>query len=256
MSDSRTFPRRLRTSASVHSLRVRLGLAVVLACCLLPTAVSAAYERELGHNEATTIVPSRDTCSGILAVNHDSSFESAYAWESYGAWPEYYGAWGEAYDFGPCQVVCGAYWLTTTPTHYEGEPANLYIWEGGVTGEPGAVLFVLPDVVFQNIPFWPQIGQNDVSIGVVVSGEFTIGFWGNWGPPFSSADFYIAVDEDVDGHPWTYIAPDIGPPSGWQHPSVVGPMHDCRSLGIGVYYGDPPTPVDATSWSHVKRLYY
>lgn len=231
-------------------------LLVMMACCLLLVASAADNWSVLGHGQATSIVPTRNPCSGILSVNHDSSFESAYAWESYGAWPEYYGAWGEAYDFGPCEVVCGAYWLTTTPEHYEGRPSSLYIWEGGVTSEPGTVLFVMPDVVFPSIPFWPEFGQDDVTIGCVVEGEFTIGFWGNWGPPFSVADFFIAVDEtEPGGRPWTYVAPDIGFEPGWHPVSEIPVFHACRSLGIGVYHDDPPTPVAGTSWSLVKRLY-
>lgn len=231
--------------------QVLLGLSV-LTCCLLTAAASAQHQRALDSGEETTIIPSRDLCSGTLAIYHDSSFETGWAWEGHGNTPEYYGAWGEAFDFGPCQVVCGAYWLTTLPTIYHGDPVNLYVWEGGVTREPGAVLLVVPDVYFPNIPFWPQIGANEVSVEMAVEGEFTIGFWGHWDTPI--ADFFIAVDQNGNGgHPWTYVAPGLGYTPGWHHPSEV--WATCRSLGIGVYYDLAPTPVGATSWSRLKQLY-
>jgi len=256
MSESRGRTGRLKPAAPTLAAGWWRLCLVLAAACLSSAPALAGFGRRIGPAEETSVLPPRDPCSGALAFNHDASFENGYAWESYGAWPEYYGAWGEAFDLGACHVVCGAYWVSTLPGYYEGQLASLYVWEGGVTTEPGAVLFTRPDVQFDNIPLWPEIGQNDASIGASVSGEFTIGFWGNWGPPFSIAGFFIAADVDgAGGRPWTYIAPDLGVPSGWQHPNVVGPFDDCHSLGIGLYYDDVPSPAEASSWGRLKALF-
>ena len=71
----------------------------------------------------------------------------------------------------------------------------------------------------------------------------------------SIADFAVAADFGAAGHPWTYVAPDTGYPPGWHHVADISVFSRCRSLGIGVYCDDPPTPVRATSWGGVKRLY-
>jgi len=232
------------------------GAAVILAASACCAAALADEAQTVGYRDHTLILPARDPCSGTLEVNHDDSFENGYCFEGSAASPEPYGSWGEAYDLGQCcEVICGSYWVTTVPQYWLGQAANIYIWEGGVTGEPGGVLFVLPDVVFENVPRWPEVGQNDVAVGVIVSGEFTVGFWGNW-EPYPWGGYFIAADEDgAGGRPWVYIAPGHGLPSGWQHPGVVPIFRDCRSLGIGLYYGESPTPVEAPSWGRVKRLF-
>ena len=132
-------------------------------------------------------------------------------------------------------MICGAYWLTTVPEQNEGEPADLYIWEGGVTAEPGGILFVRPDVVFRNIPLWPEFGENDVSIGIEVAGEFTIGFWGNWGPPFSTADFFIASDEDgAGGNPGALPLSVRADPSGNDSPRQPNPGQPVPALPMSL----------------------
>jgi hypothetical protein len=250
--------RLLALNAPLYAGTKALWLVVTLVVSVLAVAASADDARQLGPSDGTAILPPRAPCSGTLVVNHDASFESAYAWSGWSAAPEYYGAWGEAYDLGACQVVCAALWLTLAyhGWPYEGEPSTIYIWEGGITAEPGAVLFALPGVVFENLQTWPQVGQHDVAIGATVSGEFTIGFWPDWGPPPAPELYFIASDEDgADGHPWTYIAPASVYPSGWQHPNAVGAFEGCRSLGIGLYYDEPPTPVEAPTWGALKSLF-
>ncbi len=69
-------------------------------------------------------------------------------------------------------------------------------------------------------------------IAADVTGEFTVGWWGNW--PGSLESYFVATDLDGPvGKPWTCVAPDIGHPSGWQDP---GPLFGLpiTSLGIGV----------------------
>jgi hypothetical protein len=120
-------------------------------------------------------------------VNHDWSFENAYAWSCDGSIPPYYGAWEEAFDLGPGVVECGAYWFTQIG-YFPSLPMDAYVWQGG-----------------------------------------------------------------AGGCPWTCIAPGIGYPTGWQHPSVVFPH--CRSLGIGVYFGDPPLSGECRSWGAIRALF-
>ena len=87
-------------------------------------------------------------------------------------------------------------------------------------------------VVLSNVPYWPNIGQNDVTIRVPVVGDFTVGYWGNW--PNAPLGYWCAADLDgFGGHPWTNIAPGIGYPTGWNDPSIVwGPT---QSMGCGAF---------------------
>jgi hypothetical protein len=188
----------------------------------------------------------------LLVATHDGTFENGYAWEgSLGVVPPYYGAFGEGYDMGEGLVFCGAYWVSTAPFYWYGQTADCYIWEGGVNTPPGAVLGVVTGVVFDNVPLWPGIGQNDVELNIWVHGPFTVGYWGNW--PGTMCGFFCAADTDgAQGHPWTCIGPGVGYPSGWQDPSIVwGPT---RSMGCGAYF-EQGTPVESATWGAVKTLF-
>ena len=196
--------------------------------------------------------PVRGDCGeGELHCNHDGTFESGYNWwshpEGYGGL--YYGAFAEAYDLGSGTLQCGAYWVTQAgylPAGY----VDAYVWDGGVSREPGRVLAFAFDAQFRNIPAWPQTGQNDVEIPVEVTGEFTIGYWLEdcWD------DVWVAADLDgLGGRPWTCIAPGTEWPSGWQDPSIVfGPT---QSLGIGVWFSAATTPSTTPTWGSVKSLF-
>jgi hypothetical protein len=80
--------------------------------------------------------------AGELVVHHDYSFENGWCWSFAGIEPPHYGALAEAYDLGPGCVRCGAFWLTNHGG-YISRLADIYVWEGGITDEPGAVLVVL-----------------------------------------------------------------------------------------------------------------
>jgi len=231
---------------------LRLVAAIV---SLAATQVGAADWVVLGPSHETSIRPStRDDCTGgPLQANHDFTFETAYGWDYWGAWPEPNGAFGEAFDLGAGTIVCGAYWLTYYPALEVGT-ANLYVWEGGISGPPGAVVALVTDVAFDNIPLWPEVGENAVAIDHAVDGEFTIGYWPDWGPYPGEPGFFCAADESgPKGHPWTYVAPGIGLPSGWQDPDVA--FGDCRSLGIGLYFHEGLTPARGPTWGAVKSLF-
>jgi hypothetical protein len=139
-------------------------LSVVL--WLAASTTGASNFASLGYSDETTVVgPGPDACAeGTLIYHHDGSFENGYAFDYGGVVPPYYGAFGEGYDLGPGVVTCGAYWLSTLPGYYQGEPSDCYIWQGGVYTPPGTVLGVAPDIVFDNIPVWPAIGQNDIAL--------------------------------------------------------------------------------------------
>ena len=232
---------------------------VIVSLALCP----AQAQREVGYSEAAVAVPDpTSNCAvGTRTINHDGTAENGYAWSFGGIDPPYYGAFGEAYDLGPGTVSCGAFWFSQVG-YFNGMPMDCYVWEGGVTRPPEGVICVVPDVVPTNIPFWPDYGQNDVSIGCDVTGEFTLGFWANFWA--SAPQWYICADEDgPGGYPWTCIAPDIGYQTGWNHVSVVFP--DCKSLLIGAFFNRDPSgieefpedgpPAQSPTWGRIKAIF-
>jgi len=236
---------------------------LLLVGILFPGVAWAESAGSLEYSEETVILPSQqDDCSdGTLVYNHDGSFEQAYAWAFGGIVPPYYGAFGEAYDLGPGDVVCGSYWFTHVYEWPE-YPIDLYIWDGGLTGEPGEVLCMVPDVVPYNVPHWPECGQNDMGLGCCVAGEFTVGYW--LGLPGDPRRLFICSDENgPPGCPWTCIAPGIGYPTGWRHPNVIWP--ECQSLGCGVWFSRDPAGVEelpehggasgSPTWGSIKALF-
>jgi hypothetical protein len=243
-------------------------LFAVLALSIL--AAHATNPASLGYSENTTVVEGGDDdCAwGTLYSNHDGSFENGYAWQYGATVAPYYGAFGEGYDLGFGCVACGAFWLTTLPGYYSGQRADLYVWEGGAGPvAPGAVLGVIGGVAFGNVPVWPTVGRNDVSMIIQVDGPFTIGYWGNW--PGAQCAYFCAADLSYGGggHPWTNIAPGIGYPTGWNDPSIIwGPT---RSMGIGAWFvtegcgpccepdppPPPPVPARSSTWGSIKALF-
>jgi hypothetical protein len=225
-----------------------------VALWLAASTTGAANFASLGYSDETTVVgPGPDACAeGTLFYHHDGSFENGYAWDYMGDQPPYYGAFGEGYDLGPGIVACGAYWLSTIPGQWQGQTSDCYIWEGGVGATPGTVLGVVPDIVFDNILLWPEVGQNDIELNISVDGEFTVGCWGDWWGRDMNGYFWAADLNGVQGHPWTCVAPGIGYPTGWNDPSIVwGPT---RSMGCGVYF-EQGTPVESPTWGAVKALF-
>ena len=215
---------------------MRKFMLLLLPLAVAVVAANASNPVSLGYSTETTISePDTRACSsGALHYNHNGSFENGYAWQYDGVVPPYYGCFGEAYDLGAVTVHCGAYWLTQIG-YFTGQRADCYVWEGGVTRPPGAVVGVVTGVLFSGIAYWPSISQHDVDLNIDVTGEFTVGYWGNW-PGSGPCGWYVAADLDGEqGHPWTNIAPGIGYPTGWQDPSIVWGY--TPALGIGVWAG-------------------
>jgi hypothetical protein len=232
-----------------------LALVVVGLVAFVVTAGASNFV-SLGYSEETTIVgPGTDACAtGVLIHNHDGSFENGFWWQYGGCAPPYYGAFGEAYDLGTGTIACGAYWLSDLPGgYYHEHRADCYVWEGGLSASPAAVLAVVTSVAMPTIPFWPVVGQNDVDLNIAVTGPFTIGYWGPW--PGAGAWYFCAADQSGPvGHPWTCIAPGIGYPSGWQDPSVIEFWGPTSAMGCGVYFVQG-TPVECETWGSVKALF-
>lgn len=223
----------------------------------------AQAQRAIGHSDvAVAIVNPTSNCTiGDSYYNYDGSVENGYCWDGVGSGPPYYGAFAEGYDLGVGSITCGAFWLTQVGYHW-GRGMDVYIWDGGVTCEPGAVLFMLPGVVPTNIPFWPDCGKNDFTISCDVTGEFTIGWWADWNEYI--CEWFTCVDENgPGGHPWTCICPGVGYPSGWQSPTVVFPS--CVSIAIGVYFSrdasgieefpEEGPPAEAPTWGQIKATF-
>jgi len=229
--------------------RVLLGLWAAAGTAGMEVA-ETAYD--LGHREDPVVrITGRDECTGSHVYNHDGSLENAYCWEGAGSAPPYHGAWGEAYDLGEVTVECGVYWFTAAPG--AGTPwIDIYIWDGGLHGPPGNVLYLAAGVPVQNVPYWPAIGACDLEIDCCVNGDFTIGYWDDRSQ--TVCELFCAADENGSGgHPWTYIAPGIGYPSGWQHPNVVHP--NCVSMGIGVTVASTPSPAESETWGAIKSMF-
>lgn len=227
-------------------------LIILLFLLCAASAVSADSFSTLGPRE--DIVVDEDVqgeCVGTRIYNHDYSFESAYCWEVEGCAPPYYGAWGEAFDVGPATVECGLFWLTNAGI-IDSKPLDLYVWSGGINGPPSEVLLVVPENIGLHIGYWPTCTLNELEAGCCVDADFTVGCWIDWDNEHCYE--YVCVDENgPGGRPWTYIAPGIGYPSGWQHPNVVFP--NCVSMGIGATITWGPSPVGSRSWGEVKDLF-
>lgn len=202
----------------------------------------------------TPVINSPRLCADDnLVVHHDGTFEHGIAWEVAGVAEPYFGAFGEGYDLGPGAVECFSVWISQNGS-YAGQSTDVYVWDGGVSGPPGAVLAVVTGVVFQSIPAWPAVGRFDVEIAAAVPGAFTIGSWGNW-PDALPGYWWMADSTGEPGHPWTHVVPGLGLPEGWQHPGDMWSI-TIQSMAIGVHFTpDGPVPEAATSWGEVKRLY-
>ncbi len=228
-----------------------------LACAAIfaPSAAASDFHHLGGAGfEGSEILPSGlDECTGTLVYNHDGSFEGAFSWSYGGVQPPYYGSFGESYaPGGDIQIECVALWLTDLG-YYIDHTCDIYIWEGGVSGPPGEVLFVSPGYAPGPPAFWPVLSQHNAEIShyVVSQDEFTVGYWPNW--PDALTGWFLGEDlNGSGGHPWTCIAPGQGYPEGWQHPQVVWGVSN--SVGIGYYYTEP-TGAESRTWGSIKALF-
>jgi len=225
----------------------------LLLAIFIPTVSLGSDFCVLGPRDDTiTISSAEDDCPGTLFVDHDGTFESAFCWTYGGVQPPYYGAFAEGFSLGSGRVECASFWVTQTGG-WEEDPLDLYIWEGGVSGPPGIVLYLDANMVLQQVPGWPTLGQNDFEVAFDIEGEFSIGYWADFhGGPCA---WFLGADESnpEEGHPWTNIAPGVGYPTGWQHPYVVwGQM---QAWGIGTYFTEGGTPAGSSTWGALKALF-
>jgi len=225
-----------------------------VALCWTASAAGASNAVSLGYSDKGAVIDSdAESCpgGGWLVANHDGTFENGYAWQYAGIQPPYYGAFGEGIEGFQWTVACVALWVSTEPGYFSGQTCDVYIWDGGVDSPPTSVLGMVAGVVLGNVPVWPMCGENDVWINMGVHGDFTVGYWGNW--PGGHAAYYCGADlSGSGGHPWTWIAPGVGYPTGWNDPSIVwGPT---RSMGCGAWFAHPAS-VEARSWGSIKALF-
>lgn len=240
---------------------------VLLALMASPgSAVGEAFPR-LGpaRSPGEIVGGDEDPCSGTLIYHHDGGFESAYTIHYSGTVPPYYGAFGEAY-LAPHRIAvnCAAFWFTQVGL-YAGQTCDIYVWEGGVTAEPGAVLSLVVGYDPGPPADWPSFSQHNTPVSdgsphLVVEGAFTIGYWGAW--PGEYAGWFVAVDlgpGGLDGSPWVYMHPSQGFGEGWIRPDVV--WGETNSFGLGYYYsetssvGDVPRTERSATWGLIKNLF-
>ena len=233
----------MKTVATILALYAVIGMAQATDFCTLgPTS------------EPGEIIGSGlDECTGTLIYNHDNTFEGAFAWNYGGVQPPYYGAFGEGFAMGgDANVQCISLFLSHVGQYF-GQTCDVYIWEGGVTSPPDAVLMVMTGFNPGTPATWPSVSQHDADIpDCAFSGDaLTVGYWGNW--PGQGVGWYVAGDHNgPGGHPWTNLAPGSGYGTGWADPSIV--WGGVMSLGLGLYYGEP-TPARSATWGVVKALF-
>jgi hypothetical protein len=226
--------------------------AALLLVLAMAAVANATNPVSLGYTDQGTIIgPGTDTCTDYtLYVNHDGTFENGYAWQYGGTIAPYYGSFGEGYQgLGPGVVRCGAFWFSTMAGYYIGQTFDAYVWDGALA--PGIVDGVITGNTPTSVPNWPTAAQNNVTMNIAVAGDFTIGYWGNW--PGAGCGWFCCADLDgFGGIPWTYIAPGIGYPTGWNDPSIIwGPT---MSMFCGAFF-EPGTPAETQSWGSIKALF-
>ncbi len=153
---------------------------------------------------------------------------------------------------GAGTIECASLWLTGTGCYIAGT-CDVYLWEGGVSQAPGAVLMVTTDIDPGMPAMWPDVSQHDIDLPdfAFSGGEFTVGYWGNW--PGMFWIWFVGADLDgPGGHSWTCLSPGSSYGTGWVDPEVVwGPT---QSLGLGFYYGDA-VPVESPTWGRLRALF-
>jgi hypothetical protein len=254
---------------------MRTALFVCLALMALPCAMIARAEpnpqpwnESDGCSQASEVGPGEPGVvlyDGVMSrpewqywENCDGTFENGYCWRFGGVVDPYYGAFAEGFE-GIGSVGSLRVYLTQIG-YYQGGLSELFVW-GDDGGIPGSVLHVRPGVDFGEMAFWPDVSAHDVPLSCIVQGAFYVGYQGNF--QCEACQYYCAADEDgPGGNPWTCIAPGIGYPTGWQHPSLV--WGDVQALGIGVQIalssGVEELPEESlydqrTNWGRIKALF-
>lgn len=210
----------------------------------------------------------QECLSGSVHRHHDDHFED-FRYYLTAEQPPPWGALGEGFDLGSGVIETGVFWVASSggPPEF----ADLYVWSGGVTREPGDVLLHIPDLVLDYTMSWPDEwwGVADYPLNLEVEGEFTLGLWAQWAPndyPMCPAD-----TTGPGGHPWILIPTNYPWPEGWQDPSIMGST--VQSLGFGVCFHGTVSDVDidfdtneetnteerpdrrVTTWGQIKKQF-
>ncbi len=243
---------------------------IALVSATAPAALARVQSGQDANSPATALGPggsgavnlAGDTSLRELQYweNVDGTFEQGYAWRGLGLADPFYGAFAEGFQ-GPAQVM-GVRVYVTQGGYFAGESMDLFIWGDGI-GEPGAVLQLIPGLVPESIPLWPDVAGLEYAVEAAVGNNFYVGTQADFG---LSSTFWNAVDLDgPGGSPWTCIAPGLGFPVGWNDPSIVWTeFGQTKSMGYGVYI-ERSSSVDElpgdevfdpqTTWGSIKALF-
>ena len=108
------------------------------------TAWPVQAQKSIGRSDETLMIPAAEGADrGVVHCNHDGTFENGYSISH--LVPPYYGCFAESFDLGYGLLEAAHFWFTQIG-YYNDEPMDVYVWEGGVSGEPGEVLYMLPEV--------------------------------------------------------------------------------------------------------------
>ncbi len=224
-------------------------LAIASVAC--PAALANDPALSLGDPGITVMansdLPERD---GELLVNADLTWENGYSWGVIGTFAPDFGGFGEGFTAdGVINGVCA--FLTTMPEYFNGELADIYIYDSDGTN-PANVLSVTTGIEIGQPPMWPEVEVFDFDIDpVTVNGEFFVYLWGDF--PDGGGWFVAADHNGAGGVPRTKVGPGTGYPEGWQDPNVV--WTNIKSMGLGAYLDGNATPAQSTTWGQVKALY-
>ncbi len=207
---------------------------VVFLCPAAAQASAEAFSIALSEEGQTITLPSPHAdgfCGTEILFNHDGTIENAYGWLFDGVVAPDYGAFAECFEgrFRICEVQ----FHFAQVGHQAGQTMDVYVWDDLGNGSPGAVLAMVPEVELSAVATWPQTSRHDVEVAALVEGKWWVGYWGDW--PGAQAGWFIGADEDGPGGcPRTNVAPGLGLPQGWEHPSILSSWASCRSLAIEV----------------------
>ena len=212
-----------------------------------------------GPGRGVTALSTRtDPCPpATLYLNHDGSTENAFTWHYQGVVSPDFGSLAEGY-LGAGGNVCGIELLLTRWGVMSGSGTiDLFVWDYDVACDiPGNVLSVTPWVNVAGVSMWPGVSVLDFNTNdawVSYSGFFV----GYWPRSFEGVEgqFGCAIDEDgLGGIPRMNIAPGIGYPTGWHHPTAA--WYQVQAFGIGGWLGEGATPVEKTTWGRIKAMYH
>lgn len=224
---------------------------LIMASVACPTALADDFPLSVNDEGltvmATSDLPERD---GELLLNADLTWENGYSWGSVGTVPPDFGGFGEGFVAdGVVTGICA--FLTTMPEYFNGELADIYVYDSDGTN-PATVLSVTTGVEIGQPPMWPEVEVYDFDIEpTTVNGEFFVYLWGDFA---DGGGWFVAADHDGQGGlPRTKVVAGTGYPEGWQDPNVV--WANIKSMGLGAYLDGNTTPAQSTTWGQVKALY-